>query len=142
MPADGQSMLDLTHLPEAAGDLIQANLVVEGDPPVGTLAPEAAIAAVYNCCTDEQAAQAVVRRRPQPLAPLATPARIDDAVLASIPRSYVVTTQDRAMLPAFQRRMIRDHPCRKVIELHADHAPFFSATDKLVAALNELADIA
>ncbi|HEY4621391.1 MAG TPA: hypothetical protein VIG93_06780, partial [Gaiellaceae bacterium] len=48
--------------------------------------------------------------------------------------------QDRALLPAFQHRMILDHPCRKVIELEADHAPFFSATDDLVAALIELAD--
>lgn len=116
--------------------------MVEGDPPVGTLSPEAAIAAVYNCCTDEQAARAIVRRRPQPVAPLATAVHVDDAVVASIPRSYVVTTQDRAMLPALQRRMIREHPCRKVIELDADHAPFFSATDELVAALNGLADIA
>ena len=30
MPADGQSLLDLTHLPEGEGDLIQANIVIEG----------------------------------------------------------------------------------------------------------------
>jgi pimeloyl-ACP methyl ester carboxylesterase len=141
MPGDGQSMLDLAHLPEAEGDLIQANLVVEGDPPVGTLAPEAAIAAMYNCCTDEQAARAAARGRPQPIAPLTTPVRVDDTVLASIPRSYVVTAQDRAMMPALQHRMIREHPCQKVIELDADHAPFFSATDRLVAALAELAEV-
>lgn len=135
MPADGQSMLDLAHLPEAEGDLIQANLVVEGNPPVGTLSPEAAISAVYNCCTDEQAARAVALRRPQPIAPLTTPVHVDDAVLASIPRSYVVTTRDRAMQLALQRRMIREHPCERVIELDTDHAPFFSATDELVAAL-------
>lgn len=86
MPADGQSVLDLTHRPEAKGDLIQANLVVEGDPPVGTLSPEAAMAALYNCCTQEQAARAAARRRPEPVAPLATPVHIEDAVLASIPR--------------------------------------------------------
>ena len=139
MPADGQSMLDLAHLPEAEGDLIQANLVVEGNPPVGTLSPAAATSAVYNCCTDEQAARAVARRRPQPIAPLTTPVHVDDAVLASIPRSYVVTTRDRAMQLALQRRMIRQHPCVRVIELDTDHAPFFSATDELVAALHELA---
>ena len=141
MPANGQSMLDLARLPEGEGDLIQANLVVEGDPPVGTLAPDAAIAAVYNCCTDEQAAWAVARRRPQPVAPLGSPVSVDDAVLASIPRSYVVTTKDRAMQLALQRRMIREHPCREVIEVDADHAPFFSATDELVAALDELAGL-
>ncbi len=139
MPSDGQSLLDMTHLPEGKGDMIQANLVVGGDPPVAELSAEATAAAIYNACTPDQVASAVPRHRPQAVAPFATPVRIDDAVLASIARSYVVTTQDRAMLPALQRRMIREHPCRKVIELHADHAPFFSATAELVAALDELA---
>jgi pimeloyl-ACP methyl ester carboxylesterase len=51
----------------------------------------------------------------------------------------VLTRHDRSMLPALQRRMIRDHPCERVIEIDADHAPFLSATDELVAALLELA---
>jgi pimeloyl-ACP methyl ester carboxylesterase len=140
MPADGQSMLDLARLPEGEGDQIQANLVVEGDPPVATLSPEAAIAAVYNRCPEDVAARAAARRRPQPVAPLGTPVHVDDGVLASIPRSFVATTQDRAMTLALQRRMIREHPCRKVVELDADHAPFFSATDELVAALDALAE--
>ena len=40
-PADGQSLLDLTSLPEGAGDQVQANIVVDGDPPVATM-PETA----------------------------------------------------------------------------------------------------
>src|SRR5262245_61080351 len=31
MPSNGQSLLDLTRLPEGQGDMIQANIVVEGD---------------------------------------------------------------------------------------------------------------
>src|SRR5438552_2315995 len=42
LPADGQSLIDLTQLPEGAGDAVQANLVVDGDPPVATMPPEAA----------------------------------------------------------------------------------------------------
>ena len=57
---------------------------------------------------------------------------VDDAVLASIPRSYVLTMQDHSIPPALQRRMIGEHPCERVIEIDADHAPFFSATDELV----------
>lgn len=34
LPADGQSLVDLVSLPEAADDQVQANLVVHGDPPV------------------------------------------------------------------------------------------------------------
>ena len=64
MPANGQSLLDLTRLPEGADDLIQASIVVEGDPPVATLADEAAVAAIYNRCTDEQRAWALPQRRP------------------------------------------------------------------------------
>jgi pimeloyl-ACP methyl ester carboxylesterase len=139
MPADGQSLLDLTRLPEGKDDMIQASLVIEGDPPVAVLSDEATAAAVYNECTSEQTAWAVARRRPQPLGPLVDPVHVDDSVLAAIPRFYVSTARDHAIPPALQRRMIREHACEKVIELDADHAPFLSATDELVAALIELA---
>ncbi len=79
------------------------------------------------------------RRRPQPVAPFATPVEIDESVLASIPRSYVFTAHDQSIPPVLQRRMIAEHPCRRVIELDADHAPFLSATVELVDALLELA---
>jgi len=72
------------------------------------------------------------------VAAFATPVSVDDAVLAAIPRSYVLTTQDWSIPPALQRRMIREHPCERVIELDTDHAPYLSATDDLVAALIEL----
>jgi len=139
MPRDGQSLLDLTGLPEGRDDQIQANIVVEGDPPAASLPDEATAVAVYNCCTPEQAERAVVRRRPQAVAVFATPVRIDEERLASIPRSYVLTQQDNSIPPALQRRMIREHPCGRVIELDTDHAPQLSATDDLVAALDELA---
>ncbi len=73
MPANGQSLLDLTHLPEGEGDLIQANIVIEGEPPVAVLSADATAAAVYNDCTSEQTAWAVARRRPQAVAPYVTP---------------------------------------------------------------------
>jgi pimeloyl-ACP methyl ester carboxylesterase len=139
MPSNGQSLLDMTQLPEGKGDQIQANLTIEGDPPVAALSEEATAKAAYNDCTSEQAAWAVSKRRPQAVAPYTTPVEIDDAKLAAIPRYYVLTAHDQAMMPALQRRMIREHPCERVFELDADHAPFLSATDDLVAAFLELA---
>ena len=139
MPSNGQSLIDLTRLPEGEGDMIQANVVVEGEPAVAALSAEAAAEAIYNCCTPEVTAMAVARRRPQAVAPFATPVEVDDALLASFPRSYVLTGQDRCIVPALQRRMIAEHPCRKVIEIDTDHAPHLSRTDELVAALLELA---
>jgi pimeloyl-ACP methyl ester carboxylesterase len=139
MPSNGQSLLDLTNLPEGAGDMIQANLVVEGEPPVATLSADATALAVYNCCPPEAAAKAVARRRPQAVAVFATPVSVDDERLAAIPRSYVLTKQDNSIPVALQRRMIAEHPCERVVELDADHAPQLSATSELVAALDELA---
>ena len=140
MPSDGQSLLDLTQLPEGADDQIQANIVIEGDPPVAHLSEEATRLAVYNCCTDEQAEYGVSRRRPQPVIPFTTPVSIDDATLAGIPRAYVFCGQDHSIPPALQRRMIREHPCEAgVVEIDTDHAPFLSRTDALVAALDGFA---
>jgi pimeloyl-ACP methyl ester carboxylesterase len=139
MPSDGQSLLDLTDLPEGAGNMIKENLVVEGDPPVAMLPDEAVAAGVCNRCTAEQFARVRERRRPQAVAPFATPVQVDEKVMAAIPRSYVLTRHDRSMVPPLQRRMIREHPCKRVIEIEGDHAPFLSATDELVAALLELA---
>ena len=139
MPVDGQSLLDLTRLPEGQSDQIQANIVIEGDPPVATLSDAAAANAIYNRCDEESIAWALERRRPQPTAPFTTPVDVADSVLATIPRSYVFTAHDQSIPPGLQRRMIAEHPCRKVFELDADHAPFFSATGELVDALLELA---
>ena len=138
MPANGQSLLDMAQLPES-DDQIQANLTIEGDPPVAILSAEATAKAIYNDCTSDQVAWAVAKRRPQAVAPYTTPVEIDDDKLASIPRSYVLTERDQALSPALQRRMIREHPCEHVFELAADHAPYLSATDELVSALLEVA---
>jgi pimeloyl-ACP methyl ester carboxylesterase len=139
MPSDGQSLLDLTQLPEGAEDMIQANIVIDGEPPVATLPDAAALQAIYNCCTTENATICVARQRPQPVGPFADPVSVDEQVLAAIPRFYVLTMQDNSIPPALQRRMIEEHPCRKVVELDADHAPAYSATADLVAALSEFA---
>jgi pimeloyl-ACP methyl ester carboxylesterase len=134
MPANGQSLLDLSRLPES-DDMIQANLVVEGEPAVAMLPDDAAVEAIYNRCPPEATAVAVKRRRPQAVAPFATPVAVDDETLARIPRSYVLTAHDNALSPALQRRMIREHPCERVIEIDSDHAPFYSAPEELVQAL-------
>jgi pimeloyl-ACP methyl ester carboxylesterase len=139
MPADGQSLLELTQLPEGRDDQIQANIVVDGEPPVATLPDDSAVNAVYNCCPPEQARAAVARHRPQAVSPFATPVSVDERALAAIPRSYVFTARDQSIPPALQRRMIAEHPCRRVIELDTDHMPQLSATDGLVDALLAIA---
>jgi pimeloyl-ACP methyl ester carboxylesterase len=142
VPNDGESLLDLTHYPEAAGDMIQANLVVTGEPPMSSLSDAAAREAIYNCCTDEQAAWALPRLRPQPVAIMAQPFELQPSTaeaFRALPRRYVTTLQDRCIRPPLQRLMLERAGCDPVVVLDTDHAPYLSRTDEFVAALDRLA---
>jgi pimeloyl-ACP methyl ester carboxylesterase len=139
LPEAGQSLIDITRWPEAAGDSVQANLVVEGDPPVATMPPEAAPEALYHCCTPEQIAWALPQRGSQPVIPFTQPFTPSDGVMAAfdaLPRAYVTCLQDRAIKPAAQTRMYSTAGCEPVIEIDTDHSPWLSRTDELVAALD------
>jgi pimeloyl-ACP methyl ester carboxylesterase len=138
IPGDGQSLLDLTHLPEAAGDQVQANMVVEGEPPVATLPADAARRTLMRSCDEEQAAWAVSTLGPQPVLPFTQPVSLDGAGFASLPRAYVMCLQDQAIMPALQRRMLEAAGCADVIELDTDHFPMASRAAELVAALDRL----
>ncbi|MGH2871024.1 MAG: alpha/beta fold hydrolase, partial [Solirubrobacteraceae bacterium] len=61
LPWEGASLTALTHEPEAAGDAVQANLSVEGDPPIARLDPEAAVHAIYTCADPDRARAAAAR---------------------------------------------------------------------------------
>jgi pimeloyl-ACP methyl ester carboxylesterase len=142
VPWDGMSLIDMTQLPEAAGDAVQANLVVEGDPPVATIPDEAARTALFHCCDDEQAAWAIPLRGPQPVAPFTQPVQLGGAhseAFSKLPRAYVTCLQDYAIRPALQRRMLEAAGCDPVIEIDTDHCPWASRPEELVAALNRLA---
>lgn len=137
IPADGQSLLDLAHLPEGATDQVQANILLT--PPVGTMPDDASRLALYGECSDADAAWAIARQRPQPLAPFATPVVIPPGTLDGIPRFYVLCERDRAIPAALQRRMIRERGCDAVIELDTDHTPQLSMRPALVAAMEQFA---
>jgi pimeloyl-ACP methyl ester carboxylesterase len=145
LPVDGESLLELTHRPEAAGDQIQANMVLDGDPPLtSTLPDEAARVAVYGSCDDDAAAWALQHRRPQPLAPMGQPFRVQsdrEEAFTALPRRYVVCLQDRCIMPAMQRFMLERAGCEPVIEINTDHAPFLSTSEELVSALDRLASL-
>jgi pimeloyl-ACP methyl ester carboxylesterase len=145
LPERGESLLDITHLPEAAGDSVQANLVIEGDPPVSSMPPEAAPEALYHCCTEEQIAWALPQRGRQPVIPFTnpfTPPDSDTPAFDALPRAYVTCLQDRAIRPAVQTLMYTRAGCDPVIEIDTDHSPWLSRTDELVGALDRFASTA
>jgi pimeloyl-ACP methyl ester carboxylesterase len=139
LPRDGQSLLDLTKLPEGAGDQVQANITVEGEPPVAIMSAAASRDALYGSCPEDVAARAIARQRPQPVAPFTSPVSIPPGALDGIHRYYVICNRDRAIPPPLQRRMIAENVCADVVGLDTDHTPQLSMPDELAAALNRFA---
>ena len=137
VPRDGQSLLDLTRLPEGAEDQVQANIVIA--PPVATMPASASRNALYGSCSETDAAWAISRQRPQPLGPFGTPVSIPKGALDGIDRYFILCTKDRAIPAALQRRMIAENSITNVIELETDHTPHLSMTAALGDALHEFA---
>ncbi|MBV8988947.1 MAG: alpha/beta fold hydrolase [Solirubrobacterales bacterium] len=139
IPADGQSLSDLTQLPEGAGDQVQANMVVEGEPPIATLPAAAAKRTLMCCCDERQADWAVATLRPQPVLPFTQPVTVGGRAFTALPRSYIICLRDQAIMPALQRRMLKAAGCAAAVELDTDHFPMGSRPDELAEAIDQLA---
>ncbi len=137
LPADGQSLVDLTGLPEAADDLVQQTVVVSGDPPVGTL-PRSTCQASNQDCSREVMDWAVARTGSQVFMPLTQPVSLNRE-FERIPRTYVICTRDRIVPPALQRRLVRDREVTDVVEMDAGHHPQLSRIDELALVLHRRA---
>jgi pimeloyl-ACP methyl ester carboxylesterase len=141
-PQPGQSLIEITQQPEAAGDAVQANIVVEGDPPVATMSPEGAVEAVYHCATAGQIEWAMQRRASQPVIPFTQPFELPEEnaeAFLALPRAYISCLQDRAIRPPIQKVMYSAAGCDPVIEIDTDHSPWLTATEELVDALLTIA---
>jgi pimeloyl-ACP methyl ester carboxylesterase len=137
LPGDGQSLTDLTGLPEAADDLVQKTIVVSGDPPVGTL-PETTCQASNQDCSREVMDWAVDRTGSQAILPLTQPVSLNQE-FERIPRTYVICTRDRIVPPPLQRRLVRDRKVTDVVEMDAGHHPQLSKIDELAGVLHRRA---
>ena len=138
LPADGQSLVGLTELPEGKGDHVQATMVVSGEPPIAELSDQNSVIAFYSEAPPEVGLKAARAQRPQPVVPFVDKASLSEGY-ERIPRSYIHCTKDQANMPALQRRMIKERGVSEVIELETDHTPQISTPDELVEALDKLA---
>ena len=57
--------------------------------------------------------------------------KLTDANYGSVPRYYIECTEDRAITPWLQEKMLAEMPCLEVYKLPSGHSPFFSMPDKL-----------
>lgn len=132
LPVNGQSLLDLARTDGES--VLLGNLVFDEAAGTHRVRPDGARASFYHDCSDEDAARATARLCPEALAVVGTPVATTAARFGAIPRSYVETSDDRALGPSLQRRMHATQPCQ-VTRIASGHSPFFARPDELVRAL-------
>jgi len=92
----------------------------------------------YQDVSPEDRYRAMERLRPQPIAISTTPVTLTEERFGSVPRWYIECTQDRAVLIARQRAIVKQVPC-KVITMECGHTPFYSQPWELAEHLEEIA---
>jgi pimeloyl-ACP methyl ester carboxylesterase len=138
LPRNGQSLLDLAGSPEGEGDQVQANLQVSGEPPMGTLAPEAVKSALFSTTSPEMMATVPPESiESQPIIPFTNPVNITDD--RPLTRRYIFALQDQAIPPALQRKMAGATAVAETAEIDSDHMVFFSKQAELVDVLDRFA---
>ena len=134
LPRNGQSLVDLAGQPEGAGDMVQANVVVEGEPPIGRLATEHSVAAFYGDLDPAEATKMAEGLQAQPILAFVMPVHITDD--RPLTRRYVVTTKDKALPTPLQRKMSQETACAEVVDIDSDHSPFLSHEPELLEILD------
>ena len=138
LPSDGQALVDLAGAFEGA-DNVQPNLVVDEASGTCTLADDALVGLFYGECSEEDAAWACSKLRPEVLAAFTTPVRVTGEGQGSIPRAYIECVRDGAITIGLQRHMVGARPCDPVLTIDTDHSPFLSRTEELAGHLLALA---
>ena len=138
---DGENLITfLDENKHLSGDeLVLSGMTIAKDGHTASFDQSLAQAVFYNTCSNADASWAASQLRPQPIAVYEDSVQISDARYGSIPRVYVETLRDRAIDPAYQKKMYKRTPCRRIVTYDTDHSPFLSAPAKLAMTLTRLA---
>lgn len=92
----------------------------------------------YHDCSDEVIAYALPRLGAQAIAPQATPVSLGENY-ESVPRSFIVASDDHTIPPEEQENIVADWPAKDVYRLDCGHSAFFVCPDTLVTLVDEIA---
>lgn len=142
LPKNGESLFSLVEAtlkqltPDSRKPNLVENLVTSEDGKTNWVNPEMASEIFYHDCTEEDKMFALARIAKGPVAPLATPLRLTEAVYGVIPKYYILCTETKDMDKTF---LSTNLPYKKVYKLASSHSPFFSMPDELVAIVSQIA---
>jgi len=138
LPQSGQSLFDIASTD--AESITAMHIVDHGD---GTASIDPAWIGEIFCadCSEDQVQSIVDRTRPEPFAPLVTPAALTDDAFGSVHRTYVHTADDLAVSLSAQQAMVAATPVDDVRTLATSHSPFLSQPQQLAETILDLVEI-
>lgn len=96
----------------------------------------------FNQTPAKDVALATVSIRPVPFGPVMERISLSPQNYGTIPRYYVLTTEDRALTSAVQENLVKLNPPNQVFRLKgSDHSPFFSKPQALYKLLVEISQL-
>jgi len=131
LPQNGQALVDLARTDNES--LLMPALVFDEPNGVHFVRDEGAREAFYHDCPEDLASAARARLIPEPLSVVTTPVSLSER-FAKVPRDYIHCTEDHALGPSLQRRMLEAQPCR-VHSIPSSHSPFYSMPERLAQLL-------
>jgi pimeloyl-ACP methyl ester carboxylesterase len=103
------------------------------------LQPEVYRDALYADCSPDDIALARALLLREPLRPALARLTLTDARYGRVPRAYIRLTQDKAVSPSLQDRLLSETNVDRVESIDASHSAYFSQPDALVATILKLA---
>jgi pimeloyl-ACP methyl ester carboxylesterase len=134
-PQDGLSLIDMRR--KGPHQPLLPAIQAAPDGITFSFRPEFAQDRFYHDCPPGTLDYALPRLCPQPVAPQATPLRLDRS--RTTPAHYIICTEDRAIPPEYQATMAQGLPQDCITTLSTSHSPFFAAPQALAHRLIEIA---
>jgi pimeloyl-ACP methyl ester carboxylesterase len=119
--------------------LVVPNIRISKATLTDSLAEDAYRPALYADCADADVQLARSLLTPEPSLPALTRLRLSEANYGSVPRHYIELTQDRAVSPSLQRRLVAASPCASVSSIEASHSAYFSRPGELAEVVHGIA---
>ncbi len=137
LPEPGKSVTDRYGTEDVFAPGFTGNTVTRDDGASVWNDPVSATRCFYHDCTEDDAAWAVARLRPQSAAPRTEPWPLD--AIPPVEKTSILCRDERCLQPDWSRRMSRELLGVDAVELGGGHSPFLSRPAELAEVLCRVA---
>ncbi len=135
LPQNGESLLQLSSLPDNKESLLGKNLKVDEKNGVSSIVKEGIRETFAADVTDDVLKHYILNQKPDALAPFVTPPSLTAENFGKITKVYVRTANDKAIAPDLQTKMAERGNVVRMYTIPTSHVPFLSMPGVISAIL-------